>query len=305
MRKWMAMLLALAILVSLWGCGGDGSSGENGDKNSGNSPAAPGNEGGSPQADLKPAEFQEITVVDNEECTIKITGLEPNGFMGYEVNVFLENKSSNITYMYSVQNAAINGVQADPFWATEVAPGKKANETITFTEPVPEDVDLGKYTDILLLFRVYDTDDWAADPAAETSAHIYPYGEENASVYSRKSGANDIVLVDNESVALIVTGFRTDDIWGYTADVFLVNKTDESLMFSVDDVSVNGFMIDPFWASSVMPQTCAFGSISWNNDDFEKNNITAVTAIEGVLRIYPEDDWTADDLVNERFTINP
>lgn len=49
---------------------------------------------------------------------------------GYTLKAQLENKSTEKTYMFSVESASINGVQCDPMFASEVAAGKKANEEI-------------------------------------------------------------------------------------------------------------------------------------------------------------------------------
>lgn len=249
--------------------------------------------------------FQELTVVDNASCTIKITGIDPDNMWGYTLKAYLENKSADKTYMFSVVSASINGVKADPFFATEVAAGKKSNETITFSDGYLNETNIGKVTDIELEFRVYDSNDWMAEPVAETSVHVYPYGEENATLYTREIQDTDTVIVDNDFVTAVVTDYENDDIWGYTVNLFLVNKTDTSVMFSVDEASVNGYMADPFFATSVGANKCAFSSMSWSDDTLEANGISDVESIEFVLRVYREEDWTADDLVNEKITLNP
>ncbi len=114
-----------------------------------------------------------------------------------------------------------------------------------------------------------------------------------------------MALVDNDYVTAIVTGYRKDDIWGYTADLFLVNKTDGPVMFSVEEASVNGYMVDPFYATAVGAGNCAFSAISWPNMDLEENGIMDVETIEFILRAYPEDDWMAEDLANESITLDP
>ena len=76
---------------------------------------------------LKPTEapmkFDEITVVDNEECVIKITDIDPDNSLGYTVKVYFENRAADKNYMFAVQTAAVNGIEADPFFATTIAAG--------------------------------------------------------------------------------------------------------------------------------------------------------------------------------------
>ncbi len=248
-------------------------------------------------------EFEEQVLVDNEECSVIITGIDAENSWGYTLNVYLENKSSNLTYMFAVNDGAINGLEKDPFFAKTVAPGKMSNETISFSSL--SDYGIEEVTDIALYFRVYDDDDWTADDVVNDVFHIYPLGEENVVKYEREPQDSDIILVDTDDVTVIVTGFEEDAIWGFTADLFLENNTDTTVMYSVNDASVNGFMLDPFWATSVSAGNCAFSSMSWSNSKLEENGISEIYEIEMTLRAYDDDDWMADDFANETVILNP
>lgn len=248
--------------------------------------------------------FEEITVADNDQCSIVITGLDPDSIWGYTLDVALENKSEDATYMFSVLTASVDGVESDPYWAAEVAAGKKANEEITFYDSVLDDIGVA-YTDIALTFRVYDSDDWTADNVAEETVHIYPYGEENAVAYVYEVQESNVVLVDNDQITVIVTAREDDPIWGYTVSLYLENKTDEELMFSAEDVSVNGYMSDPYWATTVDAGNCKFTEMYWFTEDLEEDGIDQVEEIELTLWVYSYDNWTADDILNETFTLTP
>ncbi len=83
------------------------------------------------------------------------------------------------------------------------------------------------------------------------------------------------------------------------------NKTDAPLMFSWADVSVNGFMVDPFWATEVAPGMRSYSEISFSGTEFDDNNITDVNEIEFRLSVSDSDDWMADALYNGVHTYNP
>ncbi len=294
MKKLLALFLAITMLLCLSACStSENASGSGNGKNEGSSTS-------------NKITFEEMTVVDNDSCTVKITGLDPDNFWGYSVNVFLENKTTDKTLMFSVPDASVNGVVFAPFFATEVAPGKKANETISFMDKDLKSL-IGDFTDIELSFRVYDSSDWMAEPVAEISSHVYPYGEDKAVTFTRETLSTDVVLLDNEYVTMLLTDFEVDEIWGYTANLFLVNKTDVSVMFSADDVSVNGYMIDPFYADSVSAGKCAFSEITWSEEDLAENDIAIsdINTIEMTIRAYNYDNWMAEDFANETVTVNP
>lgn len=297
MKKFLAMLLAATMLaLSLTSCGNIAT------------PTDTENNDGSGDASASEPEkvaFEEITVVDNDECVIKILGIEENNIWGYTLNAYLENKSSEKTYMFSVIDASINGVKSDPVFAKEVAAGKKANDDISFTDSTLKENGITKFSDIELTFRVYDNDDWLADEIVKETVHVYPYGEDKAERFTREVKETDNVVVDNEYVTIIITGYDEDDIWGYSANMFLVNKMDTEVMFSVDDVSVNGYMADPFWATSVSAGKCAFSSMSWSDSTLEENNITEIETIEASFNARDNDDFMGDDYASVTVTLNP
>lgn len=290
MKRFTALFLALAMVFSFIGC--DAQNGPEGGIQ------------GTPSNTASDTDFEEVVVVDNSECSIKITGIDPDGMWGYTLNAELENKSSDTTYMFTIDRAAVNGVEIETLFAPEVAPGKKANEEISFSTSDLEEQGLVEFTDIMLSFRVYDSVDWLAEDVATEVIHIYPMGEEKAQKFVRESKPTDVVLMDNEYATVIVTGYEDDPILGYTVNLFYVNKSDVALTFSADEVSVNGYMVDPFYAEAVAKGNSSISSMTWPDSAFQDNNITEVEKIEFLLRIYDEMDWE-NDLVKERITLKP
>ena len=114
-----------------------------------------------------------------------------------------------------------------------------------------------------------------------------------------------ITLAETEDVTVKIMGVEDDGLMGYTLKVFLENKTDLELMFTVENVSVNGFMCDPFWADTVDAGKKANESITFLKSDFEENGIEVVEEITLTLRIYDNNDWLADNIFKESITIKP
>ena len=243
-------------------------------------------------------------LVDNDKVAITATGINLDSTWGYEVNLLLENKTDK-KLRYSLETATINGVVCDPMFSEEVAAGKKSNASASFNIDNLLTEGVGDPSRIDLYFRVYDADDWSADDLLKETYTIYPMGESKASVYTREDKAEDKVLAENDNFKVVVTGFDPDAFWGYTMKLYLENKTDKKLVFSMDDVSVNGFMIDPYYGDTIPGNSKSFGRPSWDNEELKKNNIETVSKIEFKLRVYYSDDWAADDLLNEVFTVEP
>lgn len=316
MNKIIAFILSFVLLVSLAACGSTASSDNGGtddtaaEANSGTAEdASAADESTDADTDTTASEkeisFTETVVVDNEACTIKITSIDPDNIWGYTLNAEFENKSSDKTYTFSVDSASINGVMDDPFFATDVTAGNKGIEEISFSDSTLEENGIEEFTDIELTFSVYDADDWNADDVAFETVHIYPYGEENATAYERDIQESDTVVLDNEYATVIVTGYEEDEIWGYTVNLYLVNKTDKNVMFNVENAAVNGYMADPFYATFVSAGKSKFSSMYWDMETLEEYGIEAVETIELELQMYDDDDWTGEYIVDETVVINP
>ena len=303
-KRSLAAVLALffALCFVLSGCGGSSSSSSAGSSDEPEEQAQETEAAAEAEDEIT---FEGMTVVDNDECSIVITGIDED----YVLSVELENKSSDITYMFAVSTASVNGVEADPLYAEEVAAGKKSTGSIDFSwDSTLEENGIDVFTDIELSFHVYDSDDWSADYVAEETVHIYPYGEENATVFERESLDTDIILVDNDQVTVTVISCGEDSFWGYEIELFIVNKTDTEAMVAVDEASINGYMCDPLWAKSVPAGKCAFSSMYWYDSELEELGITDYSEIEEIeflLTAYDNDDWTGDNWVEEVITLNP
>lgn len=263
--------------------------------------------------------FTEVVAVDNDECMIKITEIDPDHMWGYALKAQLENKSTEKTYMFTVEAAAINGLQCDASFAQTVAAGEKADGLITFDNDQLKEFGVGVCTDIELTFFVYDSSK-TYDVVAKETIHIYPYGEDKAVKFIREAQASDNVIIDNDYVTVIVTGYEYDDYDNCITNLFLINKTDKPVGFFVGPSSVNGFMIpedfiigsdsdihgsSSIWTcGDVTPENCAFGYITLFDDDLEENGITEIEEIEFLFRAYAIDD-RATYLVDEVITLNP
>lgn len=251
-------------------------------------------------------DFEEYTVVDIDETTVKIVDIDEDGDWGYTLKVSIENNSDDITYMYSAESASLNGVCVTPYLYTEVKPGKKTNEDLEFYLSEEEEELIGEVTDIFIVMHAYDSNDWSADDIFYEEFHIYPNGEENAEIVEREDEDSDIILAENDDIRLVLTGTEMDEYWGYELKVYLLNDTDQNVVFTIDDASINGYMIDCYWAEWLLPGTQALSDIDFYPEDLEDIDIEDeddIEQIEFTFRVYDADDYYADDIYSEEITI--
>ena len=248
--------------------------------------------------------FEETVLVDNESCTFTITAIEDSSTLGYTLKAYLENKTDR-DLTFSLSGVSVNGFMCDPFWASTVSAGMKSNKNIRFTESDFLANEISQVTEIEFTLDVYDSNDWNADHLVTETFALYPMGKEAVQSYLRQEQEGDIILFDNENCTMIVTVFDPDGLWGYTVNVYLENKTDKTLMFTVNDAAVNGYMCDPVWAQTVSAGKRSNTAISWFETDFAENGITHVETISLPISVYDANNWMADHLIDETYTLNP
>lgn len=118
-----------------------------------------------------------------------------------------------------------------------------------------------------------------------------------------------MTVVDNEFCTFIINEVVYDNTYDtYGLKVYLENKTDYTLFFAWENVSVNGYMCDNYWGVDVMPHKKSNDEIIWYIDVFEENGIDYknVSNIDFNLIIGSKDenDYLQEFYVDDTFALN-
>ena len=251
------------------------------------------------------AAFRETVLASTDACVVTATGFEPDGLWGPTFTILVENKSEK-PLMLVAEDVTLNGFMCDPFWMCEVPAGKKANSEMSWSDTALAACGIN-YLDIVeFTLRAYDVNDYGA-PAAlleaveiqmEHSAPLPPVGEvAYANPYPKQT------LVDNGLFLIALDNYNPDDGWAATLALYIENRSDKTLNFTMDDAVVNGFMCSPYWSCEVAPGKKAISAASWTLDLLHKSGVNYLDTLACRLRAYDADDWTADDLYNEPLSL--
>ena len=247
-----------------------------------------------------------LTLVDNESCAFTVTGTEFNEHLGLQIHVLCENKSGR-TLMFSWNNVSVCGFMYDPLWAEEVAPGKKVNTTIGIDTYALEQMHVDSVDQIMFDLWVQDSEEFMNEPVVNEGFCIYPTGKtpDQVKIPVYEPSEEDTLIVDNETLTFIVMNVDDELADYYTLNCYISNNTGKNLLITWDEVSVNGFMVNPFWALSVAAGMQAYTEIIFYRSDLEEQDIEVVQDIEFRLQASDSDDWEADFLLDEVFTFKP
>ncbi len=249
--------------------------------------------------------FAQQTILDNGQFTLSLKNYEPDGEWGPTLLFFIVNKTAQ-NLMFTGKNISVNGIMCDPYWAYEVAPGKSAYCPANWMTASLETCGINYLSEVEMTLRVYDSDDWSADDVYNGALAVQLYNASSQPPVSEvvyTNGYAEQTLVDNEALTVIARDFNPEGEWGPTLVLFLNNKTDRTLMFTMEGVAVNDFMCDPYWGCEVSPGKIAYSQVNWMSSTVEASGISAFEKVDFTLRVYDTNDWSADDLINETFQL--
>ena len=238
-------------------------------------------------------------VVDNDDYSITVLGIDENTALGYAINVLVENKTKDKNLYISSDDSYVNGVKVGTLLSSSVAAGK-SEETMIFFDDIKK-YGLTDFTDIEINVSALDSDDFTSGYFAKDTIKIYPRGEENATTFTYDVKDTDQVVVDNEVVKVVYVGSDTES--GYAASIYVENKTTKEITLDATEVTVNGTEMEPYYIESVREGKNAFTEMSWLDSDFETAGLdkNAVSSIEFNLEIY--DSESMAQYFNDKISI--
>lgn len=246
----------------------------------------------SPNASADLGQVQNDTISETvllDEAGVKITAksLEMNSLLGPEIKLLIEN-TSGINLTVQARNVSVNGYMIEPIMSVDIVSGKKANDSIIFSESDLDLCGIKTIADIELSFHIFSTDDWETyldskpiqlkTTAADT--YTYTFDDSGEDVYN----SNDVKIV--------IKGLsENDSILGPGIIVYIYNNSQKNITVQTRDISINGFMVDAVFSSDVVAGKHRVDSITFFSSDLEENGITQIETAELSFHIFNADSW--------------
>ena len=138
---------------------------------------------------------------DNYSVTVDSMGWDNVSNLAY-LNITLENKTTDKTYIFNTEDSFINGLQVHiPMFESAQAGSK--SQVVWYLNPLNESVAVKDITDIEALLHVYEYDGKESNEIDTETLHIYPYGQDSTTTYVYEQKDTDKLLIDNEYCTII------------------------------------------------------------------------------------------------------
>ncbi len=233
-----------------------------------------------PAAESQAATIEEQVLVDQDGIKITATEYVTGGFLGDSIKLLVENNSDK-DYTIGCDALIVNDYMIGDLFASEVAAGKKANETIDLYSAELQAAGIDNVGKIEIYFHAYDSD-W-------NNLFENVYAEIHTSAFdSMDTQANDtgMELYNGNGIRIVGKTVDENSFWGTAILLYCENTSGKNVCISVEDMSVNGFMMDPFFATNVYDGKKSIQEITLFSSDLEENGIETIEEVELKFHVF-------------------
>ena len=230
--------------------------------------------------------IEEQVLVDQDG--IKITALKyvKDSIWGDGIKVLLENETDK-DVMVGCNALIVNDYMINDLFASDVAAGKKSNETIYLSSSELKAAGIDTVGRIEIYFHVYDSDSF--DNIFDSDCVTI----ETSAIDSIDMTANDegTELYNDGGIRIIGKTVDENSFWGTAILLYIENQSGNNVGISVDDLSINGFMFTPYFSTTVYDGKKCIDDITIMSSELEENGIESIDEVELKFRIYNSDSY--------------
>lgn len=289
--KWLASALCLAVFAAMALGSGQADSGDvkqvvsnEGSETAGADESTSGSSGTSSGATVT---IDEQVLLDQDGITVTATEYVTDSIWGDGIKLLLENNSDkDITV--GCDALIVNDYMITDLFSSGIAAGKKSNETLYLSSMQLNAAGIENVGKIEIYFHVYDpsTYDTVFDSECVT---IQTSEYDNMDTAANDSGTE---LYNQNGIRIIGKTVDENSFWGTAILLYTENNSGKNVGISVDDMSINGFMMNPFFSTTVYDGKKSIDDITVFSNDLEENGIEAIEEVELKFHIYDADSYS-------------
>ena len=277
-KQLLAVVLCLSVFfVTAQGCGSS-------DPDDGKDIVSSENKGDSVTTD----ESGKVTVTIEEQVLFEQDGIVVTAkeyvtdrIWGDGIKLLIENNSDkNVTV--GCNALIVNNYMISDLFVSGVAAGKKANEVMYLSNTELEAAGIENVGQIEAYFHVYDTDTYETlfDTDCVT---IQTSGFAGMDMVADDSGEE---LYNENGIRIIGKTVDENSFWGTAILLYCENNSGKNISISVNEMSINGFMMDPLFTTTIYDGKKAYEDITIFSEDLAANGIEAIDEVELRFHIY-------------------
>lgn len=229
--------------------------------------------------------IEEQVLVDQDGVKITATEYVTDSIWGDGIKLLIENDSAT-DYTVGCDALIVNDYMITDLFVSEIAAGKKANETMYLSSTGLKAAGIENVGKVEMYFHAYDSNmDYLFKQA---------YAEVQTSSFANMDTTPDdagMELYNENGVRIVGKTVDENSFWGTAILLYCENTSGKNVGISVDDMSINGFMMSPFFSTTVYDGKKSIDEITIFSNDLETNGIETIEEVELKFHIYDSDSY--------------
>lgn len=230
--------------------------------------------------------IEEQELVNQNDIVVTAKEYVNDAIWGEGINLVLENNSTKDVTV-GCNALIVNDYMITDLFVSEVAAGKKANDTVYLSSSELKAAGIDTVGKVEIYFHVYDSASY--DTIFDTDAVTIQTSEfANMDTTPKDAGTE---LYNEGGIKIVGKTVDEDSFWGTAILLYVENNSGKNVGISVDNMSINGFMMNPLFTSTVYNEKKAIDDITILSTDLEENGIESVEDVELKFHIYNADSY--------------
>lgn len=231
--------------------------------------------------------IDEQVLFEQDGIVVTATEYATDSIWGDGIKLLLENNSDkDITV--GCNALMVNDYMITDLFASSIAAGKKSNETLYLSSTQLKAAGIENVGKIEIYFHVYDS--FTYDTVFDTECVTIQTSEyANMDTMPNDTGTE---LYNQDGIRIVGKTVDENSFWGTAILLYLENNSGKNVGISVDDMSINGFMMNPFFSTTVYDGKKSIDDITVFSSDLEENGIEAIEEVELKFHIYDADSYS-------------
>ena len=231
--------------------------------------------------------IEEQVIVEKDGLKITATSYEADSIWGDGIKMLIENNSDK-SIGIGCSELIVNDYMISDLFSATVAAGKKANETMHLSSSQLRAAGIDNVGKVEMYLHTFDPDNYM------TIENFDCITIKTSNFDTMDTTPNDAgqELFNSNGVRIIGKYVDEGSFWGAGVLLYIENNSGKNVIIQCDNMSINGFMVTPYFSSTVYDGKKAIDDITIISNDLENNGITSVDEIELVFKVIDEHSFS-------------
>ena len=230
--------------------------------------------------------IEEQELINQDGIVITAKEYVTDNIWGDGIKLVLENNTDK-TVTVGCNALIVNNYMITDLFVAEVAPGKKSNEVMYLSNTELKAAGIDTVGQVEIYFHVYDSASY--DNIFDSGCMTIKTSEfANMDTTPEDMGTE---LYNENGIRIVGKAVDENSFWGTAILLYCENTSGKNVGISVEEMSINGFMMSPLFSTIIYDQKMSLDEITVLSTELETNGIDEIEEVELKFHIYDVDSY--------------